>query len=487
MPTVPVPHQNCPIQKNDPTQIGSSPGHRNEDNNRRPYSFKPPKPLFWDKGQGMTGEWSHSRLQTSADPLLLLSSDDTVLEGSPSDALRTTDDDSRRMSYVVQSVKNQSRPCSLIGRSKEKGTELGRWVNLCPVKRNASFVAPLDPSLPVSNDHHYGSSKCLQYLIPFKKRKGRDDSGCCGVDDVGLSGGLFIFWLAPFTVIPLFISPNFEVCKIVVGDAVNFVVTYPNTLLIGEFNQVEYLSNKVGGSSLIPRRLEFIQWLLDLGLVDVPFSGPSYTWKNNRIEVDPTFEILDRAYATQDWFIDFLDSIVHHQQILFLDHAAIIFSDSMPRDNVRRPYRIENWCLFAQDISVIIKKGCLLQFAGLEYNLFSSSSEGSSAGVSVSISADWVMQCSVQMHRKMHYWRLRWVLPSLVSGSKNAFVPGRLISDNALVDHELLSFTNASKARKHFYAALKLDMNKTYDIVRWDFYQVLRAFGFPHYWVHIIE
>ncbi|XP_021714883.1 uncharacterized protein LOC110682846 [Chenopodium quinoa] len=211
--------------------------------------------------------------------------------------------------------------------------------------------------------------------------------GCCGVDAVGLSGGLFIFWLSPFSVVPVFISPNFVVCKIEVGDVIKFVIfvygaphiadrsdvwssiarfvqTYPNILLIGDFNQVEYLSDKIGGSSLIPGRLDFIQWRLNLGLVNVPFSGPSYTWTNNRIEVDPTFERLNKAYATQDWFIDYPDSIVHHQPILFSDHAAIIFSDSLPQDSVRRPYRIENWCLSAQDTSRIIKDGCLLKFTG---------------------------------------------------------------------------------------------------------------------------
>ncbi|XP_021722690.1 uncharacterized protein LOC110690167 [Chenopodium quinoa] len=62
------------------------------------------------------------------------------------------------------------------------------------------------------------------------------------------------------------------------------------------------------------------------------------------------------------------------------------------------------------------------------------------------------------------------------------------ISDNALMAHEVLSFTNASKARRRFYAALKLDTNKAYDIIGWDFFlRVLQSFGFPPYWIHIIR
>ncbi|XP_021847973.2 uncharacterized protein [Spinacia oleracea] len=43
-------------------------------------------------------------------------------------------------------------------------------------------------------------------------------------------------------------------------------------------------------------------------------------------------------------------------------------------------------------------------------------------------------------------------------------------------------------ARRKFYAVVKLDMNKAYDRVRWEFlFQALQAFGFPPYWINIIR
>lgn len=84
--------------------------------------------------------------------------------------------------------------------------------------------------------------------------------------------------------------------------------------------------------------------------------------------------------------------------------------------------------------------------------------------------------------------RLRSVLPSLISVTQNAFVPDRLMSDEFLITHELLSLVNRTSARKKFFAVIKLDMNKAYDRVRWEFlFQSLKAFGFPPYWVHIIR
>ncbi|XP_021735711.1 uncharacterized protein LOC110702317 [Chenopodium quinoa] len=79
--------------------------------------------------------------------------------------------------------------------------------------------------------------------------------------------------------------------------------------------------------------------------------------------------------------------------------------------------------------------------------------------------------------------RLRRVLPSLISDTQNAFVPARLMADNGLLAHELLSYMSSSSS-KVCSASLKLDMNKVYDRVNWDFlWDVLRRFGFPPYWM----
>lgn len=75
--------------------------------------------------------------------------------------------------------------------------------------------------------------------------------------------------------------------------------------------------------------------------------------------------------------------------------------------------------------------------------------------------------------------RLQPLLSDIISETQSAFVPGRAISDNVLITHEVLHYLKTSDAQKRCSIAVKTDMSKAYDRLEWDFIQlVLRRLGF---------
>lgn len=80
--------------------------------------------------------------------------------------------------------------------------------------------------------------------------------------------------------------------------------------------------------------------------------------------------------------------------------------------------------------------------------------------------------------------RLKVSLTKLISPQQATFIPGRLIQDSILVAHEGFHFLRQKKGGRYAHLALKLDFNKAYDRIQWDFLKaVLKRLGFYDTWI----
>ncbi|CAA7059442.1 unnamed protein product [Microthlaspi erraticum] len=79
--------------------------------------------------------------------------------------------------------------------------------------------------------------------------------------------------------------------------------------------------------------------------------------------------------------------------------------------------------------------------------------------------------------------RLKPVMTKLIGPAQSIFIPGRLSIDNIVIVQEAVHSMRSNKGKKG-WMLLKLDLEKAYDQIRWDFLEdSLRAAGFDDQWV----
>ncbi|XP_008242862.1 PREDICTED: uncharacterized protein LOC103341160 [Prunus mume] len=83
--------------------------------------------------------------------------------------------------------------------------------------------------------------------------------------------------------------------------------------------------------------------------------------------------------------------------------------------------------------------------------------------------------------------RLKSLMPHLVSDSQNAFLADRQIHDNVIVAHEAFHYLKLKRAGHKYEVGIKIDMNKAYDRVEWDFLEaLLQKLGFHSGWIRLV-
>jgi hypothetical protein len=83
--------------------------------------------------------------------------------------------------------------------------------------------------------------------------------------------------------------------------------------------------------------------------------------------------------------------------------------------------------------------------------------------------------------------RMKKVLGEIISPNQSAFILGRLITDNIIIAFETLHTMDTRLKGAEGYMALKLNMSKVYNIVEWDFLEmVMSRIGFDSRWVQLL-
>ena len=82
--------------------------------------------------------------------------------------------------------------------------------------------------------------------------------------------------------------------------------------------------------------------------------------------------------------------------------------------------------------------------------------------------------------------RLKNVLPDLVGPHQTSFVLGRHITENIIIAQEIIH-SMRQKTGKRGFMAIKVDLEKAYDRLSWDFIKETLAFvGLPTNFIRII-
>ena len=195
-------------------------------------------------------------------------------------------------------------------------------------------------------------------------------SGHVRVDAVGFSGGIWIYWQQELvTVHPIIKHEQYITMTISRVGAVPwyFSAIYASPdpskrnelwqelrefagshnepwLLAGDFNETRFPSERSSSCRETTRRSNnFNEWIDDLQLLEVEFSGASHTWARGLSPETRQSARLDRALCNGNWSMRFERAKVKHLPAVQSDHCPIFISPNgfIPIQDVNRPFKFQ--------------------------------------------------------------------------------------------------------------------------------------------------
>lgn len=100
----------------------------------------------------------------------------------------------------------------------------------------------------------------------------------------------------------------------------------------------------------------FTYMITACGLIDLGFTGPSFTWCNKRKGLAKVQERIDRAMANSDWRLLYPEAAVIHLPRVHSDHCPVLLTCE-PRvavDTSKRPFRFHSMWLTHPELAEFV-------------------------------------------------------------------------------------------------------------------------------------
>ncbi|WZZ14821.1 hypothetical protein YC2023_107910 [Brassica napus] len=189
------------------------------------------------------------------------------------------------------------------------------------------------------------------------------------VDACGKSGGLWLLWRSEIGELEVVKSSDQFIYARVGNEteAINLIVVYAAPTPIhrrglwaelgevihnavgpvfigGDFNTIVRLDERSGGNGRLSEdSLAFGDWINDLSLIDMGFSGNQFTWKRGKTESTFVAKRLDRILCCPQARLKWQEARVSHLPFLASDHAPLYLqiTPETQGNACRRPFRFE--------------------------------------------------------------------------------------------------------------------------------------------------
>ncbi|MBA0550147.1 hypothetical protein Golob_021117 [Gossypium lobatum] len=129
-------------------------------------------------------------------------------------------------------------------------------------------------------------------------------------------------------------------------------------LVSGDFNEIMYSFEKMGGQLREEKRIEeFREVLIDCQLIDVGYSRIWYTWERGNLPETNIRERLDRGVANRKWLELFPGGNINHLTSSLSDHCPLLISSTNECNLRGTPsFNFKAWWIIEESIDKEIKR-----------------------------------------------------------------------------------------------------------------------------------